>query len=107
MITLTENAIKEVKSAMADNGMEGHYLRVSITSGGCSDYSYKLEFTDKIEEDDDIKEFDEIKVLVDPKSDLYLNETIIDYYTGIEARGFIFNNPSAKGCCSCNQSFRV
>jgi iron-sulfur cluster assembly protein len=83
-------------------------LRVGVTGGGCSGFSYKLEFDDNIDEQrDTVKEILGIKVLVDKKSLLYLEGIEIDFYSGLEKRGFVFNNPNAVKSCGCGSSFQA
>lgn len=107
MIHLTETAAKEVKRVIQDQGLpeDKTKLRASIHGGGCSGFAYKLEFVEETTDLDETSEDFGVKVVVDQKSDLYLNGTTIDFYTGLEKRGFIFNNPNAKNTCGCNQSF--
>jgi iron-sulfur cluster assembly protein len=87
-ITLTEKAANEVKRIIADQKIEPEMnLRVGVTGGGCSGFSYALGF--------------------DKKSALYLDGTTIDFYEGLEARGFKFDNPNAVKSCGCGSSFQA
>ncbi len=111
MITLTERAATEVKNVIQEQGMpEETMLRVAVKSGGCKGYEFSLTFEqpDKVEDIDEIFEQNGVKIIVDQKSDLYLSGTIVDFYVGLEARGFTFTNPNSKtGCCGCGQSFGI
>ena len=97
-IVLTENAAKEVKRIMQDQKYEDHLLRVGVSGGVCSVFNYSLGF-DKAENYDakaDSKlEFHGVPVVVDKKSALYLDGTTVDFYEGIDKRGFTFDNPQA------------
>ncbi len=111
MITVTEKAAGEVKRAMSEANLpEGTVLRIGVAGGGCSGFSYKLGFDsgeNVTSEKDHISEQHGLKVAVDKKSDLYLDGTEIDYYDGLEKRGFTFNNPNVTRSCGCGSSFSV
>ena len=109
-ITVTEKAATEVKRVMDEMKFaESEYaLRVGVGAGGCSGFSYKLDFAKVSELDplnDTIYEFHGVKAVVDNRSDMYLDGTIVDFHEGIEKRGFAFDNPNAKRGCGCGQSF--
>ena len=106
MITVTEQAIHEAKRLLEKQGKPGLGLRVGVQGGGCSGLSYKLGF-DQEHSGDHVREVEGIKVLVDPKSDLYLEGTTLDFVDGLEGRGFKFLNPQAKKTCGCGESFSV
>ncbi len=108
-LTITEKAASEVRKVMEEQKMEdGMVLRVGVTGGGCSGFSYALGFDKDFNEEKDSKtEQHGIPVVVDKKSALYLDSTTIDFHEGIEARGFTFNNPEAKKTCGCGSSFSV
>jgi iron-sulfur cluster assembly protein len=110
-ITLTEKAANEVKRIIADQKLEPEtLLRVGVTGGGCSGFSYALGF-DKNENYDakvDSKyEFHGVPVVMDKKSALFLDGTTVDFYDGIEKRGFTFDNPNAVKTCGCGSSFQA
>ena len=109
-IKLSERAAQEVKKVMEEQKMtpETHSLRVGVAGGGCSGFSYALNFEEKTDTDplnDDQFELHEIQVRVDRKSAMFLEGTEIDFHEGLEKRGFTFNNPNATGGCGCGQSF--
>lgn len=108
-ITLTEKAAGEVKRFLAEGDFgEGAGIRVAVTGGGCSGFNYSLNIsTDFDEAKDNLVEQHGIKVIVDKKSDLYLDGTTVDYHDGLEQRGFSFNNPNAQKTCGCGNSFSV
>lgn len=108
-IVLTEKAANEVKRIIADQKIDpGMVLRVGVTGGGCSGFSYSLGFDKKYDEKSDSKyEFHGVPVVVDKKSALYLDGTTIDFYEGVEARGFKFDNPNAVKTCGCGSSFQA
>ena len=105
-IILTERAAKQIRKLFADNKMpEGTHLRVGIKGGGCSGFNYVLNVADKPDEFDEVFISNDVRIVVDPKSYLYLNGTEIDYDDALMGRGFIFKNPNAKDSCSCGASF--
>src|SRR5690606_3139859 len=106
MISVTERAIQEIKRIQEKEGSAGFNLRVQVVGGGCSGMSYKLGFDNKPESaSDKIFEKDGVKVVVDPKSYLYLAGTELDFTDGLNGSGFVFSNPNAKRTCGCGSSF--
>ena len=108
-IMLTERAAKEVKKIMDEQKMpESVVLRVGVQGGGCSGFQYALGFDNEVNPTiDEVAEVHGIKVVVDRKSNMYLNGTEVDFYEGLEKRGFTFNNPNAQKSCGCGSSFQV
>lgn len=105
-VTLTEKAAHEIKRIIEDQKLEGNMLRVGVTGGGCSGFSYSLGFDTNFDEKADSKSVQHgITVIVDKKSDLYLDGTKLDFYDGLEKRGFTFDNPNAVKSCGCGSSF--
>jgi iron-sulfur cluster assembly accessory protein len=104
-LTLTENAIRQVKLLLARDKREGQGLRVGVTDGGCSGFSYKLDFDKEQKPEDTVREWGGLKVYVDPKSAPFLKGTVIDFVAGIYGGGFKFTNPNATGTCGCGTSF--
>jgi iron-sulfur cluster assembly protein len=108
VILITERAAKEVKRIITEQKLpETTVLRVGVKGGGCSGFSYSLGFDDTIHETDQITENDGIKVVCDPKSFLYLNNTQVDFEESLMGRGFKFGNPNASKTCGCGESFSV
>ncbi len=108
-ILLTERAATEVKRIMDDQKMEeGTVLRVGVRGGGCSGFSYALGFDNTYDDKADTKyECHGVDVIVDRKSALYLDGTTVDFYEGLEKRGFTFENPNAVKSCGCGSSFQA
>jgi iron-sulfur cluster assembly accessory protein len=104
-LALTDEAIQQVKSLLARDKLEGHGLRVAVSDGGCSGFSYKLSFEKEQRPDDIILERNGLKVYVDRSSTPYLKGTVIDFLAGIYGGGFKFTNPNATGTCGCGTSF--
>jgi iron-sulfur cluster assembly accessory protein len=104
-LSLTDNAIRQVKNLLARDKLAGHGLRISIADGGCSGFSYKLDFERDQKSGDMILEFDDVRIYVDPNSVPYLKGTVIDFVSGLYGGGFKFTNPNATGTCGCGTSF--
>jgi iron-sulfur cluster assembly protein len=109
-VTLSEAAAKEVKKIITETpelSEETTVLRVGVQGGGCSGFSYSLAFDTQTSERDRVAEFFGVKLAVDKKFDPYLDGTVVDYYDGLEKRGFVFNNPNVVKSCGCGSSFNV
>lgn len=105
-VTLTEAAAKHVAKFLEKRG-KGIGLRLGVQTSGCSGMSYKLEFADALEPDDNVYESFGIKVIVDPKSLVYIDGTELDYRREGLQEGFKFQNPNEKDHCGCGKSFSV
>jgi iron-sulfur cluster assembly protein len=108
-VILSERAAGEVKKVLKEqNQPETTLLRVRVVGGGCSGFSYDLRFDTDFDEKADSKyEHHGVTVVVDKKSALYLDGTTVDYYEGLEKRGFTFENPNAVKTCGCGSSFQA
>ncbi len=108
-IILTEEAAKQVQQVKQDQKLpEPMFLRVGVTGGGCSGFSYSLGFDDKFDETKDSKyHYYGIDVVVDKKSALFLDGTVVDWQNDLNGRGFKFENPNAVKTCGCGSSFRA
>jgi iron-sulfur cluster assembly protein len=104
-LSLTDNAIEQVKRLLSQQKREGHGLRVAVADGGCSGYSYKLDFDKQQKTEDVVLERNGLKVFVDRASAPYLKGTVIDFVGGLYGGGFKFTNPNASGTCGCGTSF--
>jgi iron-sulfur cluster assembly protein len=104
-LTLTEKAIQQVKALLARGNRKDHGLRVAVADGGCSGFSYKLDFAKEEEPGDLVLELGNLKVYVDSGSVPHLKGTTIDYVTSLYGGGFKFSNPNASGTCGCGTSF--
>jgi iron-sulfur cluster assembly protein len=104
MITLTENAIKELKGIMADQNMDLNkvYLRVRVVGSGCSGMEYKLDLDEEVSENDTFESVDSIKVVIDKRSALYTSGLIVDWHYGKGA--FSTANSNQKPTCGCSSA---
>ena len=108
-VIITEKAAGEMNRVLSDKKLPAEtVLRVGIAGGGCSGFSYSLGFDDKVDEMNDVITTQHgLRVAVDRKSAMFLDGTTVDFYDGIERRGFTFDNPNAKKSCGCGTSFSV
>jgi iron-sulfur cluster assembly accessory protein len=102
---LTAAAAEQIKRLLEKDGRPGRALRIAVTDGGCSGYSYKLEFDDRERPEDRVLDRDGIKILIDSNSANYLAGTVIDFVGGLHGGGFRFTNPNATATCGCGTSF--
>jgi iron-sulfur cluster assembly protein len=107
MIGLTENAATKVVELIASRPNETEGLRVGVRGGGCSGFTYFLEFAETANKGDRELESHGVKLFVDPKSYLYLMGTQVDYVDSLGGAGFKFTNPNARRTCGCGESFSV
>ncbi len=107
LIMITDKAIQQIKTIAATDNPDGTKgLRLAVTGGGCSGLSYKIEFGQS-KEKDNVLMFGDIKVLIDPKSVIYLKGIVLDFKDGLNGKGFSFDNPNAKNTCGCGESFSL
>jgi iron-sulfur cluster assembly protein len=108
MVNVTEKAAGEIKRVLAEQNLSDSVLRIAVAGGGCSGFQYRLGFDTAFDAaKDHVSEQHGLKVAVDKKSDLYLDGTTVDFYDGLEKRGFTFNNPNVTKSCGCGSSFSV
>lgn len=107
MISLTENAATKVKELISQRPHQTDGLRVGVRGGGCSGFTYFLEFAEEQGEDDRSIDSHGVTLFVDRKSFLYLMGTEVDYVDGLGGAGFKFQNPNARRTCGCGESFSV
>ena len=105
-ITLTDAAADRVKTFMENRG-KGIGLRLGVRTTGCSGMAYVLEFADELDEADVVFEDNDVKVIIDPKSLVYLDGTELDFGKEGLNEGFKFKNPNVKDECGCGESFNV
>ena len=105
MISISDQAARQIQQLQEKE--KSSFLRIAIKEGGCSGFSYKLDFDMNKGEKDRLLESKGIKILVDSKSLLYLMGMVLDFDGGLNGKGFTFSNPNAKKSCGCGFSFGV
>src|SRR5881398_1611743 len=106
-VNLTDNAVSKVKEIMAQQDPMPAGLRIGVVGGGCSGFSYSMNFENAAGIMDKVFSFHELKVFVDATSLMYLQGCVVDYVETLEAAGFKFDNPNVKSTCGCGSSFSV
>ncbi len=106
LIKLSSDASAKINELIVRED-KGEFLRVAITGGGCNGLSYKMRFNREPKKGDILVESNGAIVIVDSKSALYLKGTTLDYSKNLVAGGFKYENPNAKGSCSCGESFNL
>ncbi|WP_068828126.1 iron-sulfur cluster assembly protein IscA [Pseudomonas sp. BMS12] len=105
-ITMTEAAARHVQRSLDGRG-KGEGIRLGVRTTGCSGLAYVLEFVDEVAGEDQVFESHGVKVIIDPKSLVYLDGTELDFTREGLNEGFKFNNPNVRGECGCGESFNI
>jgi iron-sulfur cluster assembly protein len=106
-VQITERAAQEVLRVIAEHGMpETTWVRVGAKGGGCSGFSYVLDFDQNGPTEFDLTfESFGVRLVIDKKSEFFMGGTVLDFNDGLLNRGFTFVNPSSTGSCGCGTSF--
>lgn len=108
MISLTDKAVFEVKRIIAEQNLEeAPALRLGVSGGGCSGFSYVMTFDTEVREGDLTADYEGLKVVLDGGAVPYIDNTVVDFNDDVTKRGFVFNNPNADDNCGCGNSFSV
>lgn len=105
-ITMTDAAVQHVARYLEKRG-HGFGIRLGVRTSGCSGMAYVLEFVDDQEPEDQVFESRGVRIVIDPKSLLYLDGTELDFVKEGLNEGFKFNNPNVSSECGCGESFNV
>ena len=105
-ISMTEAAAKHVQRSLEGRG-KGEGIRLGVRTTGCSGLAYVLEFVDELAAEDLVFESHGVKVIIDPKSLVYIDGTELDFTREGLNEGLKFNNPNVRGECGCGESFNV
>lgn len=104
-VALTQAAVERLKRIAAKEGRAGDFLRVGVKGGGCSGLEYVLSWEAEPRPSDLQADFDGVRVVLDPKSALYLTGATLDFTGELLGGGFRFDNPNAERGCGCGASF--
>ena len=108
MLFVADSAKTKIAEIIHDQHLtEDYFVRVSVTSGGCSGLSYQMDFDNEARPNDQVFDDNGVKVVTDLKSFLYLCNTTLEFSGGLNGKGFYFNNPNAARTCGCGESFAV
>ena len=105
-LSLTEKAAKHIQKSLINRG-KGIGLRLAVKTTGCSGMAYVMEFVDQLKTEDQVFDSQGVKLIIDPKSLVYIDGTELDYVREGLNEGFKFNNPNVKNECGCGESFNV
>ncbi len=108
MLFVADTAKQRIEEIRNEGAItDSHFIRVSVTSGGCSGLTYIMEFDTVDRPDDQVFEDKGVKIVTDLKSFLYLCNTTLEFSGGLNGKGFYFNNPNASRTCGCGESFAL
>lgn len=105
LIKVTENASRKLNSLLEKQGRAAGALRVAVIGGGCSGLQYKMDLVDGPANRDIMVQSSNVRVVVDPKSALFVSGSLLDYSDDLQKGGFKVTNPNAVAHCSCGESF--
>ncbi len=105
LIKVTENASRKLTSLLEKQGRATGALRVAVIGGGCSGLQYKMDLVDGPANRDIMVQSADVRVVVDPKSALFVSGSLLDYSDDLQKGGFKVTNPNAVAHCSCGESF--
>ena len=105
LIKVTENASRKLNSLLEKQGRTTGALRVAVIGGGCSGLQYKMDLVDGPANRDIMVQSANVRVVVDPKSALFVSGSLLDYSDDLQKGGFKVTNPNAVAHCSCGESF--
>ena len=105
LIKVTENASRKLNSLLEKQGRPTGALRVAVIGGGCSGLQYKMDLVDGPANRDIMVQSSNVRVVVDPKSALFVSGSLLDYSDDLQKGGFKVTNPNAVAHCSCGESF--
>ena len=112
MIHLTDNAVAAIKTAIArasENAAPGapsaEGLRIMVQAGGCAGFKYMMGLEGQTRDGDEVVKQDGVTLFIDPDSQPHVVGMTVDFVTGLESSGFVFENPNAESKCSCGKSF--
>ena len=105
MLSITEDAVAQLKSFLDEQGTPDHALRVFVAPGGCSGLQYGMTIEEAADEGDEVIETEGVRIIVDNFSAMYLGGATVDFVNSLMGGGFTIHNPNAVASCSCGHSF--
>jgi iron-sulfur cluster assembly accessory protein len=107
LISVTESAARKLASLLAQKGQPEGALRLKVIGGGCSGLQYVMDLVDGPMERDILVPTQNVRLVVDPKSALFVSGSVLDFSEDLQKGGFKVTNPNAVAHCSCGESFAV
>jgi iron-sulfur cluster assembly accessory protein len=105
LIKVTEKASRKLRLLLEQQGRQNGALRLAVIGGGCSGLQYKMDLVNGPSDRDILVESASVRVVVDPKSALFVSGSVLDFSDDLQKGGFQVTNPNAVSHCSCGQSF--
>ena len=105
LVKVTDAASRKLSSLLAKQGRPGGALRVAVIGGGCSGLQYKMDLVDGPANRDIMVQSADVRVVIDPKSALFVSGSLLDFSDDLQKGGFKVTNPNAIAHCSCGESF--
>jgi iron-sulfur cluster assembly protein len=107
LIRITEQAARKLESLLEQKGKPEGALRLAVVGGGCSGLQYVMDLVDAPKERDILVPISNVRLVIDPKSALFVSGSVLDYSEDLQKGGFKVTNPNAVAHCSCGESFAV
>ena len=107
LLEFTPRAAAKVAALIVEEGNPNLKLRLYVTGGGCSGFSYGFAFDDQVAEDDTLTVTEGVALVVDAMSQQYVLGARVDFEDGLEGSRFVIHNPNAQATCGCGSSFSV
>ena len=105
-VTLTDAAVRQIKSLMEAPGGDVAGLRLGVKKGGCAGMEYTLDYAKEVDPNDEVVEQDGARVMIAPMAQMFLFGTEIDYEVSLLEAGFKFKNPNVEDACGCGESIK-
>ena len=105
LIRVTENAARRLGSLLEKQGRPQGALRLAVIGGGCSGLQYKMDLVEGPAPRDILVQSSNVRIVVDPKSALFVSGSVLDFSDDLQKGGFKVTNPNAVAHCSCGESF--
>ena len=105
LIKVTENAARRLSSLLEKQGRPQGALRLAVIGGGCSGLQYKMDLVEGPAPRDILVQSYNVRIVVDPKSALFVSGSVLDFSDDLQKGGFKVTNPNAVAHCSCGESF--
>jgi iron-sulfur cluster assembly accessory protein len=107
LISVTDRAANKLASLLQAKGQPEGALRLKVIGGGCSGLQYVMDLVEGPQERDILVPTQNVRLVVDPKSALFVSGSVLDYSEDLQKGGFKVTNPNAVAHCSCGESFAV
>jgi iron-sulfur cluster assembly accessory protein len=107
ILTITDKAARKAQQIKDEKDLQEYGVRIYVQQGGCSGYSYGMQFDDEVSDDDIVVKDKGVEFIVDEHSAEYLEGSEVDYVESLQSTGFDITNPNAESTCGCGESFKV